>query len=294
MSAPLLERTKAIVHWEHPDFHSKTLTHDELLSLIAALVPVVEDFSLACSLCAAQKNRSALGSLHKSFADLALLCHPSEAEIASRCSTAADAVRFIGHEMFVTWVAAMIRHQCWDALATAYWLDEWGPLPRQHLPLVQTKGFSPSTSLLDPHRQLHRLSVMLRTDLLVERHGPGGPLVRACPLEEFRAADIFLLLRHAAKSPPEGPADLPWVPWSCALADEMPLLLIRAMSRQQAQIFADALGLTDTEQLKQTLKLAARRLAKFLDTASDDGPVLACKMARAVRLVPEWSQDALE
>ena len=256
MSAPLLERTKAIVHWEHPDFHCKTLTHDELLGLIAALLPVVEDFSLACALGAAQKNRSTLAALHGSFADLALLCHSSEED--SSASTAGDAIRFIGHEMFVTWVASMIRHQCWDALATAYWLDEWGPLPRQHLSLV--------TSLLDPHRQVRKLSVMLRTDLLMERHGPGGPLAKACPLEEFRGADLFLLLRHAAQSP----TGLPWVPWSCALAEETPLLLVRAMSRQQAQIFADALGLTDTEQLKQTLKLAARRLNKFLNPAPDD------------------------
>jgi hypothetical protein len=298
----VLARARTIVGWDSPEFHRQALTYETFLERIQELLPVVEDFSLACYRCAIHRSQLALREIYRGFAELAPLCDSPPNQTTHAPSTHYDVIRFIGHEMFVAFVAGMIRHQCWDSLASAYWAEEWGTLPRHNLPLVHTSSFSRSTTILEasgppiktPSRQIERLSVMLRTDLLAERHGPGGPLFKACPLSDFQAADIFLLLRHAAQFPQDGTSRLRWVPWSCAMADEMPLFLTRATSRQHAQLLADTLGLKGTEQFRKTLKVAARRLGAFFDGPLEDGPELAHLMARAARLVPEWSEVVSE
>ena len=277
----LLDKAKGLVGWDDPEFHQEAVGYEKFLELLTRLTPVVEEFSKSCYRCASYKSLPALTELYRGFADLASMCDLPRDHTGYVHTNNYDVFRFIGHEMFTTFVAAMLKHQCWSALASDFWGEDWGIFQRHRLPMIHTTAFSRNTHILSqPEKENRRIS--LRTDLLNERHKPGGPLAKACPLLEFQAGDLFLLMRHVAQSQPQqGYNPVRWVPWSCAFADELPTFLLRASTRSAARNLADAIGVASTEQLKEVVHTSAAILAKWFETPIDDGPDLAHLMKNA-------------
>ena len=165
-----------------------------------------------------------------------------------------DYFRFIGHELFVTLMAFMIREQRWDMLARI--LDEPIPVPylrnarggagevtwdyaSRHLPLLG-----------DESKKKGRIS--LRADILKARHTTGG-LAAVLPFEDFMAADLFLFLR--GELPPKTPGPhFGWNPWTCIYLQTIPLFLQRTRNRTVAGQVGKALGVLGPDEFKQRLQ----------------------------------------
>lgn len=277
----LLDKTKALVGWDDPEFHQEAIGYEKFLELLNRLNPVVEEFSKVCYRCASYKSLPALTELYRGFAELALMGDLPEEHTGNVHSNNYDAFRFVGHEMFTTFVAAMLKYECWNALASDFWSEDWGVYQRHRLAMDHTTAFSRNTQILGrPQKESRRLS--LRTDLLSDRHKPGGPLAKACPFLEFQAGDLFLLMRHIAQSSPQqGYNPSRWVPWSCALAKELPPFLTRAATKTNAHNLANALGVAGPERLKEVINDSADILARWFQTPLDYGPELAHQMKNA-------------
>jgi hypothetical protein len=164
-----------------------------------------------------------------------------------------DYFRFVGHELFVTLVAFMIREQRWDILMRL--LDEPIPVPylrhsngpanvtweyaSKHLPLLG-----------DESRKKARLS--LRADILKARHTTGG-LAAVLPFDDFMAADLFMFLR--GELPPTSPGPhFEWNPWTCIYLQTVPLFLQRTSSRAIAVQVGKALGVLGADEFKKRLQ----------------------------------------
>jgi len=124
-----------------------------------------------------------------------------------------DFIKFVGHELYTTFVACLIREGRWELIASLlaqgipvrYRRGEQGPA---------NCGFDEMSEHLDSFGRLNqeRRRLCVHADLLKDRH-ERDPLGTLMPFEEFIAADYFLFLR--GELPPEQIQTFSaWRPWS--------------------------------------------------------------------------------
>lgn len=101
-----------------------------------------------------------------------------------------DYFKFIGHEMFITLVAFMMREQNWEMLHLT--LDE--PIPmhiRNHGPGNVDWYYASKHLLLLIQESSKRRRLCVHGDLLHERHADTGGLATIAPLEDLMNADFL-------------------------------------------------------------------------------------------------------
>lgn len=174
-----------------------------------------------------------------------------------------DVAKFLGHELFVTFFACLIKEERWGLIGDLLQSKIYG----------RQRDFEPSTPLpfycMETHvvfltdrnyrLKLKRLSV--HNDILAKRHSEGdiAPLM---PLEQFADADYFLFLRaqiEPSKSPE--PGSIVWAPWSLLSLKEPPRYLKEAQHEKEAQQLALALGVNNISILRERLVERAHTLA---------------------------------
>lgn len=184
-----------------------------------------------------------------------------------------DYFRFIGHEMFVTTIAFLLREQRWDSLKSA--LAE--PIPVRYLRQEEGPGsvfweyISRSVNLLvDEAQRKQRAS--LHADILNERHTTGG-LAANLPMEDFMAADYFLFLCSALSSQ-KNTEKTYWYAWSTLYLDHAPLFLQNAEQADVAHHLVSILGLNDIDAFKARLKEEGNGVHRFFPRAIMPGSPL--------------------
>lgn len=105
----ILDRARAIAGWDAPEFHQEAIGYEQFLALLTKLTPVVQEFSKGCYRCASYRSLPALTELYRGFAELAFMGDLPEDHTGNVHSNNYDVFRFIGNEMFTTFVAAMLK-----------------------------------------------------------------------------------------------------------------------------------------------------------------------------------------
>ena len=200
---------RALEIWSPQDFHFLELTYSQFEELLPRLDGGVADFSRAAYEFAAERNMEAVLELHRGFAQWIGLCDISKTFCGKVHRGNYDLFKFVGHEMFVTLIAALVRHEFWQGLKAILPLD-WGL--RYDQPIRHSTIFSQYSTLFEDREG--RIS-----ELLSERHGEGGQLASPCSLADFQAADLLLLCHHYSE--PRSAREA-WYPWSLGAAWEGP------------------------------------------------------------------------
>jgi hypothetical protein len=175
-------------------------------------------------------------------------------------SISQDVAKFLGHELFVTFFACLIKEERWNLIGNLLSIKMHG---RQHdgahsalLPFHEMESYV--YFLANRSNNLKRLSV--HSDILARRHNETD-LATVMPLEQFAEADYFLFLR-AQIEPNETPGSqvIIWAPWSLMYMKEPPRYLKEAQQKTEAQQLTQALGVKDVDTLRERLVKRAHTL----------------------------------
>jgi hypothetical protein len=185
-----------------------------------------------------------------------------------------DYFKFLGHELYVTFIGFFIRERRWDMLERI--LVE--PISVRYIPRYDGPSsvdwkFASAHLRSFINESPRRQRVSLHADILKERHTTGG-LAAIMPFEDFMAADYFLFL--LGEMPPENaPASFfEWRPWSALYLKRAPAFLRSAEHKQIAAQIMKALHIESAEEFRKRLAARAPRLAKlFTNDLFWEGPL---------------------
>jgi hypothetical protein len=178
-----------------------------------------------------------------------------------------DFFKFVGHEMFVVLVAAMMRHERWSLLSAL--LEEHltvdTPSGRKSRHFSRLSTHLKTLDMRNTRLQLRR--VCLHGDLLKQRH-EAEPLKSLCAFNDFIEADWFLFLRTDLV-PDESPTGMLgselWRPWSCIYAEDhgLPAFLVKMERKRFAEKILQALGFTDLALFRERYRERSDGLARL-------------------------------
>jgi hypothetical protein len=237
-------------------------TVDDLMAALNLTQETVAEFSKIAEVVSLMNDQEAALEIVHWFGHLFERYNLPE-NFAGRFSEADfDYFKFLGHELFVTFVGCLLREQRWailESVATEpipvrYLRRENGPgnvdwsFASEHLPL-----------LLDEGRQRRRVS--LHADILKERHTTGG-LAAIMPMEDFMAADYFLFL--LGEMPFEtAPYTFVWRPWSALYLKRPPTFLRNAEHQRAAHQLMKLFQVASVEEFRKRLAERAPHLEKL-------------------------------
>ena len=238
---------------------------DALLGAIEGAHSLVLSFARVARAASRQESGSAALALFASFeAVLSGYTWPA-GRAGFHVSTDFDFHKFLGHELLVVLVAALVREGRIAVL---------GEMLGQRLLMRGTGGsgmagytaMAQHVSLLETRN--HRLDLRrssLHADLLKEAFE--GPLSEAATFAEFRAAEYFLFLRAEFAGDDSailGVAEI-WKPWSLVYSSNFEIeLLVSAEAKAHAKELSRALGLDGSiDALRERLRARAGNLRKY-------------------------------
>jgi hypothetical protein len=260
-----------------PDFSSAEQNSelDELLiQSLEQTLSVVFDFSRLTEAIAAQESAKAAGNLYKEFGTLLELYNARPGNSSSYRSTDFDFFKFVGHELFVTFFASLVRAELWDLVADLLESDLFIRNSRGYkaeaVPFTYASQHVGLLAYRNDRLKLRRIS--LHADLLNARHSQGA-LGQLIPIQQFMEADYFLFLRsQLERAEDSGWAD--WLPWSTLyMRYTAPSYLLKARRRNYAELLLRPLGVGDIETMRVRLEERAPKLERFFGIWADVNPL---------------------
>ncbi len=246
-----------------PRKHSEGGTVADLTSAINSTQEVVAEFSkIAENIAVMNDTICALEAYHW-FGQIFKNYNLPEGYSGRFSNADFDYFKFIGHELFVTLVAFLLREQRWDILdrilkepiPMKYVHHEYGPgsvyweYASEHL-----------SSLLDESPKKQRVSI--HADILHDRHTSGG-LSAILPFDEFAGADFFLFLYGELQSENAPDSFMEWRPWSYIYLKHIPMFIRNAEQSSMASHLIKIFKVPSIAEFKIRLKERVPRLRKL-------------------------------
>jgi hypothetical protein len=211
---------------------------DELLiQAINQTEGLVAEFARLASAIAITNKLELILAIYKNFDHFLNNYLPPRGFSGSYTTIRFDFYKFLGHELFISLLALLIRENKWEFITALleeglYVENTSSGTPR----IVAVTDISDYIQVLQYRSQrleLNRVSV--RADMLNERHTK-GELAKIVPMRQFIDADYFLLLRHG----------LEWRPWSTIyLENQVPRFLLEASRTKYAEQLLRPLSIED-------------------------------------------------
>jgi hypothetical protein len=225
---------------------------DVLLDALGRTTDHLRRFSTLAKTVAAVGATEAAGTLYGGFERIVNLHDPPLGTPGIIRDLPFDFYKFLGHELFVTFVESLISADRWelldDLLERGWIVDTARYKTHANYPWIAERV----TLLVDRARQMGRAGVSAHAELLKERRSSTG--VKA--LNSFMAADFFLFVR-----------DETWFPWSAPHLRQAPEFVIRATNRKYAARLAKACRVANIEELRSLLQERGERLSPMFDDA---------------------------
>jgi hypothetical protein len=236
-----------------PDF-SQPGEHDEfLIQALERTKPLCAEFVSVAAAIAEMDNRPAATALYKGFGEILSLYRLDPSVGGSYRDYYFDYYKFLGHELFVTFFAMLIREERWETVAD---------LLGQGIFVANAAAYRADVMQFDEISQYiwlfeHRSSRLglnrtsLHADILKERHSEGD-LAKLIPLGQFMESDYFLALRSVAQGG-DDPFNY-WHPWSVLyMPPSGPRFILEAKARKYAERLLGPLGVKDIDGLRRVV-----------------------------------------
>lgn len=246
------------------DDEDQGLWDEQLVAAIHATEEMALEFTLLANSIVAHNADDAAHALHDGFSHLLELYRNPLGFSGTFYPSDFDLPRFVGHELFATLCALLVRSARWELLADLLESDLYVKDTERGVPgMVSFTALSDFVRLLQQRNQRLRLGRrLLHADLLNERHTGGMPLALALPMEQFAAGDYFLYLRGQLQ-PEQAPADVQWRPWSVVYLQHPPRFLVESTQARVARQICRPLGVPDIDSLRARLRERAYALGRF-------------------------------
>lgn len=236
-----------------PPTNAQDIPDEQLAQALNASTALVVEFTQVVKLIAETNAVEAAKIIYEEFANILNLYTIPPSPPSRETIFGYDLARFLGYELFVIFVALLIRNRRWELLATLFDTDLHARTRDYGQP-----AFVPFTALCQPiallsHRN-DRLGLSKRSlqgNMLYDRHAT-GELAKVVSAEQFVEADYFLFLRDLLK-PATAPRWIDWRAWSTVHIGKPASFLHQAVRGEVAEQLARALGLPDVPTLRSRL-----------------------------------------
>ncbi len=244
-----------------PDQHATAeIREEQLLKAIDVTAPIVSDFAQVAQAVASMNTEPGLRSIARGLETLLDDYFPKVGG-GSAHGARFDLVRFIGHELILTLVAALLREE--RPLLVRGLLEYEFPLPpsaqKRKTAEDYTVFYQRNEILLKRAERTRRHSE--HGQLLWERHQHGGVLSASTSWEELYDADLFLWIASAPPKDHLGHAWLPHTAWYSA--PRVPRFFAEATRPRGARVLAQLLAEDSAAGLKNRVSHALKLLAKI-------------------------------
>lgn len=239
-----------------PDFTKFPDRDEAIVDQLHKGIPIVYDFIEASLLAARYGQLDILNIIYDSFGNLHKFHSLPEGSSDSYYQTDFDGYKFLVFEMFVTFIASLIKFNKWNHLEEILSKDLF--IERIHeSKYVDFTSLSKHIASLDEHRNsrmnLRRTSVM--ADFIKERFTQSN-LKNLFSHKEFLESDYFLFLRTICLAESTEYLGNVWCPRSCIFLDHTPVYISKSMSNRFLKIVSQASGFgenvgTFVERIKQ-------------------------------------------
>ena len=265
----ILKRIDAL----EPQKHRDGGTVEELIDAIKQTQEVVAEFSKIAELIAVMDDETTGIEVIRWFGKIFDRYNLPEGFSGTYSRADHDYFKFVGHEMFVTLVAFLIREQRWELLHR---------LLKEPIPIKYIKNSGPGNvewHYASKHLELliqestKRQRISLHGDILNERHRSEGGLGSIMPIEDLMSADFFLFLLSQTIQDKSGFDIYYWRAWSCLNMKGAPAFIRNATLKRVAEQITKALNLPNIPELKKLLTEKGPGLANLFRSGWWDYPV---------------------
>lgn len=226
---------------------STTANFDELLlDSLKRAKPICCEFANVVNVVAEYNSSVSATAIYKGFSSILEGYQRALGSSGSFYDHQFDFHKFIGHELLVMLVAALIRHDRWEFLGELLGEGIFVRNAEGHKPdLVAFEFASQHVASLDHRNQRLGLGrISLHSDILKDRHTE-GELAKLATHEDFMEADYFLSMRAMVGAKGEWAFMHCWIPWSILhMPGNGPRFLIEAKSKRFAEALAPLFGKT--------------------------------------------------
>jgi hypothetical protein len=258
-----------------PIIHTQGGTVEDLLKAIEGTQAIVAEFSKIAEAVSAMSDADAAIEITRWFGLLYERYHPAEGFSGSYSEADFDYFNFIGHEIFVSFIAFLLREQRWSILADV--LEE--PIPLRYNFRSGGSGTEAWTFishyvslLLEEGRKRQR--VLLHADILKQRHTTGG-LSAIMPFEEFLAADFLLYLLGEVRPANKKSWGFAWRPWSNLYLKSTPTFIATAQRKKYAEFLLNLFQVGEVSDLRSKILAASSDLGKLFNNGFWTNPIRA-------------------
>jgi len=241
-----------------PDISSYKDNFDEaIINQINNALPINYIFIKASLIASKSKSIDAIKTIYNYFGELSKLCEIREGFSGSYYESHFDGYRFLIYEMFVSFIAALIKYDNWEIIGDVLSNDIF--IEQKHSKYISYIHLNTFIRSLDVDRNsrlhLERASVM--ADLLKERF-TSGDLSQLISHNKFLEADYFLFMRSiCGDKKTEDPLlykPSPWCPRSCIYLTWPPSYIVKAESKKYLEKLFKAVGPEKREDFIENFK----------------------------------------
>lgn len=241
---------------------------DRLVESLAESEPRVAEFGKLVGTVAQFNHLPAARAVYRGFERLLeRYTHPVDRG-GTWYDTDFDFYRFIGHELFVMLVSALVQNERWEVIGDL--LDDQLCIRTSRGPETWPfQGLSEYIKLLEIRsNRLNLQKPLLRGEILKERH-ERAPIANVSGFDEFVDAEFFLFLR-AELAPEKSPLSENgvgplWRVWTASFMGwKVPTYLVRAERARVAMPIISALGLLDIPTFRMRFKQRAENVFQFI------------------------------
>jgi hypothetical protein len=228
-----------------PDFSKFAEIDEAILSQITEGMQITYKFAEAALLASKNKNIDASKTLYDYFGNIFKLCKVPEGFSGSYHESHFDGYRFLIYEMFVSFIAALIKYDNWEIIGDVLSNDIF--IEQKHSKYISYIHLNTFIHSLDVNRnsRLHLERVSIMADLLKERFS-NGDLSQLISHNKFLEADYFLFMRSiCGEKKTEDPLlyrPSPWCPRSCIYLTWPPSYIVKAESKKYLEKLIKAVG----------------------------------------------------
>ena len=240
-----------------PDFSKFTEIDDGILWQVNEGARITYKFIEAVLLASRFKNIDAIKTMYEYFGNIFKLCNVPEGFSGSHYESHFEGYRFLSYEMFVSFIAALIKYDNWEIIGDVLSNDIF--IEQKHSKYISYIHLNTFIHSLDVNRnsRLHLERVSVMADLLKERFS-NDDLSHLISHNKFLEADYFLFIRSicGGKKTEDLLIYRPslWCPRSCIYLTWPPSYIIRAESKKYLEKLIKAVGLENGEDFIEAFK----------------------------------------
>mgnify|MGYP001602511227 CR=1 FL=1 len=230
-----------------PDFSQFSDYDEAIVDQINRGLPLSQRFIDAALLAAKHSNASAAEELYSFFGKVLTTYTVPDGFSGSYRETDFDGFRFIGYEMFVTFVATLIRNDQWallgQLLSQDIFIDK--KYDGGYFPFTRINRYIASLDEIRNKRlDARRTSVM--ADVLKDRY-TNSQLNELISHQEFLEADYFLFMRTVSHQDILEYLKDVWCPRACVWLDRPPSYILKSESKRFLEHMLPATGFSDAD-----------------------------------------------